>query len=54
MTDRLDLLQIAREEQDGDVFKLLDSIYKRSSTKPRDCRGPPARPSDRTPAGRRP
>jgi hypothetical protein len=27
MTERLDLLKIAREEQGGDLFKLLDSIY---------------------------
>ena len=30
MTERLDLLKIAQEEQSGDLFKLLDSIYKRS------------------------
>jgi hypothetical protein len=31
----LDLLKIAQEEQSGDLFKLLDSIYKRSKTLPR-------------------
>jgi hypothetical protein len=35
MTERLDLLKIAREEQGGDVFKMLDSIYKRSKIQPR-------------------
>ncbi len=35
MTQYLDLLKIAQEEQKGDLFKLLDSIYKRSSVKPR-------------------
>ena len=35
MTDRLDLLKIAQEEQNGDLFKLLDSIYKRSKIQPR-------------------
>ncbi|HUF82408.1 MAG TPA: hypothetical protein VMN03_14825 [Burkholderiales bacterium] len=35
MTERLDLLSIAREEQSGNLFKLLDSIYKRSGTQPR-------------------
>jgi hypothetical protein len=35
MTERLDLLKIAREEQSGDLFKLLDSIYKRSRVQPR-------------------
>jgi hypothetical protein len=34
MTQPLDLLKIAQEEQNGDLFKLLDSIYKRSSVKP--------------------
>ena len=37
MTDRLDLLKIAQEEQKGDLFKLLDSIYKRSKVQPRGC-----------------
>ncbi|HZN24596.1 MAG TPA: hypothetical protein VFB75_10240 [Burkholderiales bacterium] len=35
MADRIDLLKIAQEEQNGDLFKLLDSIYKRSKTQPR-------------------
>ncbi|MBM3356660.1 MAG: hypothetical protein FJY54_02910 [Betaproteobacteria bacterium] len=35
MAERLDLLQIAQEEQKGDLFKLLDSIYKRSKVQPR-------------------
>ncbi|MBP1732218.1 MAG: hypothetical protein H6Q55_2647 [Deltaproteobacteria bacterium] len=35
MTERLDLLKIAREEQSGDLFKLLDSLYKRSKIQPR-------------------
>jgi hypothetical protein len=35
MTERLDLLKIAQEEQSGDVFKLLDSVYKRSNIQPR-------------------
>jgi hypothetical protein len=35
MTERLDLLKIAREEQSGDLFKLLDCIYKRSEIQPR-------------------
>ncbi|MGQ0579457.1 MAG: hypothetical protein ACT4PQ_11185, partial [Betaproteobacteria bacterium] len=35
MTERLDLLKIAREEQSGDLFKHLDSIYKRSRIQPR-------------------
>jgi len=35
MTDRLDLLKIAQEEQHGDLFKMLDSIYKRSKIQPR-------------------
>jgi len=35
MTDRLDLLKIAQEEQNGDLFKLLDGIYKRSKIQPR-------------------
>ena len=33
-THTLDLLKIAQEEQHGDLFKLLDSIYKRSSIRP--------------------
>jgi hypothetical protein len=35
MTDRLDLLKIAQEEQSGNLFKLLDSIYRRSRIQPR-------------------
>lgn len=35
MTQALDLLKIAREEQSGDLFKCLDSIYKRSKVQPR-------------------
>jgi len=35
MTDRLDLLKIAQEEQHGDLFKLLDGLYKRSKIQPR-------------------
>ena len=35
MTQTLDLLKIAQEEQNGDLFKMLDGIYKRSSAKPR-------------------
>jgi len=35
MTDTIDLLAIAREEQDGDLFKLLDSIYSRSDKQPK-------------------
>jgi hypothetical protein len=35
MTQRLDLLKIAQEEQSGDLFKHLDSIYKRSKVQPR-------------------
>src|SRR5262245_8784832 len=35
MTERLDLLKIAQEEETGDLFKLLDSIYQRSKAQPR-------------------
>jgi len=35
MTQPLDLLKIAQEEQSGDLFKYLDGIYKRSKTQPR-------------------
>jgi len=35
MTPKLDLLKIAQEEQNGDLFKMLDGIYKRSATQPR-------------------
>ena len=34
MAQQLDLLKIAQEEQKGDLFKLLDSIYRRSAVKP--------------------
>ena len=35
MTDKLDLLKIAQEEQNGDLFKMLDGIYRRSKIQPR-------------------
>src|SRR5262245_42166745 len=35
MSQKLDLLKIAKEEQSGDLFKLLDSIYQRSKVQPR-------------------
>ena len=35
MSDKLDLLKIAQEEQSGDLFKYLDGIYKRSKLQPR-------------------
>ena len=35
MTQQLDLLKIAQEEQHGDLFKMLDGIYRRSAAKPR-------------------
>lgn len=35
MTQRLDLLKIAQEEQAGDLFKYLDGIYRRSQVQPR-------------------
>ena len=38
MTERLDLLKIAQEEQDGDLFKLLDSIYERADVQPRGAK----------------
>jgi len=34
MTEKLDLLKIAQEEQSGDLFKYLDGIYKRSKVQP--------------------
>jgi len=37
MSQLLDLLKIAQEEQNGDLFKLLDSTYKRSDVKPTGC-----------------
>ena len=35
MTTTLDLLKIAQEEQNGDLFKMLDGIYTRSKAQPR-------------------
>ena len=35
MTQALDLLKIAQEEQNGDLFKYLDGIYKRSKIQPK-------------------
>src|SRR5690242_8348067 len=35
MSNRIDLLKIAQEEQNGDLFKYLDSIFKRSKVQPR-------------------
>jgi len=35
MSDGLDLLKIAQEEESGDLFKYLDSLYKRSKVRPR-------------------
>jgi len=35
MTKQLDLLKIAQEEQSGDLFKMLDGIYKRSKVQPK-------------------
>jgi hypothetical protein len=35
MTDKLDLLKIAQEEQSGDVFRYLDGVLKRSKVQPR-------------------
>ena len=35
MSTRLDLLKIAREEQSGDLFKHLDSLFKRSKVQPK-------------------
>ena len=35
MAQKIDLLKIAQEEQNGDLFKCLDGIYKRSKTQPR-------------------
>jgi hypothetical protein len=37
MTDRLDLLRIAQEEQTGNLFKYLDGIYQRSKIQPKGC-----------------
>ena len=35
MSTRLDLLKIAQEEQNGDLFKLLDNLFKRSKIQPK-------------------
>jgi len=35
MTQKLDLLKIAQEENSGDLFKHLDGVFKRSSVKPK-------------------
>ena len=35
MSTRLNLLKIAQEEQNGDLFKHLDSLYKRSKIQPK-------------------
>jgi len=35
MTQKLDLLKIAQEEQNGDLFKMLDATYQRSKVQPR-------------------
>ena len=35
MSTRLDLLKIAQEEQNGDLFKYLDGLYKRSKIQPK-------------------
>src|SRR5688572_7487732 len=35
MSERLDLLRIAKEEQSGDLFKYLDGVFKRSKIQPR-------------------
>ena len=37
MSEPLDLVKIARAEQEGNLFALLDSMYKRSSTVPAGC-----------------
>jgi hypothetical protein len=34
MTEGIDLLKIAQEEENGELFKLLDSIYRRSKVQP--------------------
>lgn len=34
MSESIDLLKIAQEEQDGDLFSILDSTYNRSDLKP--------------------
>jgi len=35
MTQKLDLLKIAQEENSGDLFRYLDGVFKRSSVKPK-------------------
>jgi hypothetical protein len=35
MSGKLDLLKIAQEEANGDLFKYLDGVFKRSTTQPR-------------------
>ncbi|MEN9783802.1 MAG: hypothetical protein RJA24_1145, partial [Pseudomonadota bacterium] len=35
MSGKLDLLKIAQEEANGDLFKYLDGVFKRSKTQPR-------------------
>ena len=35
MTEGIDLIKIDQEEENGDLFKLLDSIYRRSKVQPR-------------------
>jgi len=37
MTGRLDLFKIAQEEENGELFRYLDSIFKRSAARPRGC-----------------
>ena len=38
MSGKLDLLKIAQEEANGDLFKYLDGVFKRSKTRPRWAR----------------
>ena len=37
MSRNLDLVKIAKEEQSGDLFKLLDGLYTRSKIQPHGC-----------------
>jgi len=37
MSQNLDLVKIAKEEQSGDLFKLLDGLYTRSKIQPHGC-----------------
>ena len=37
MSRNLDLVKIAKEEQSGDLFKLLDGLYRRSKIQPHGC-----------------